>query len=62
MTDEELELAVVYLAENPEAGDIMPGTGGCRKVRIAKQGRGKSAGYRVITHYVTAARTFLCFC
>ena len=51
MTEEERELAVVYLAENPEAGDIMQGTGGCRKVRIAKEGRGKSGGYRVITYY-----------
>jgi len=51
MTDAEREDAVDFLAANPEAGDIMPGTGGCRKVRIAKEGKGKRGGYRVITYY-----------
>jgi hypothetical protein len=51
MTDDERELAVLFLAENPEAGEIMRGTGGCRKVRIAKEGKGKSHGYRVITYF-----------
>jgi hypothetical protein len=51
MTEEERELTVVFLAENPEAGDILEGTGGCRKVRIAREGHGKSSGYRVITYY-----------
>jgi hypothetical protein len=51
MTEDEREFAVLFLAENPKAGDIMKGTGGCRKVRIAKEGHGKSGGYRVITNY-----------
>jgi hypothetical protein len=51
MTEEERELTVLYLAENPEAGDIMSGTGGCRKLRIAREGHGKRGGYRVITYY-----------
>ena len=51
MTDGEREAAVEFLANNPDAGDIIPGTGGCRKVRIAKEGKGKSGGYRVITFY-----------
>lgn len=54
MTDAEREAAVVHVASNPEAGDIIPGTGGCRKVRIAKEGGGKSGGYRVITYYSSA--------
>lgn len=54
MTDIEREYAVTFLASNPDAGDVMPGTGGCRKVRIAKEGKGKSGGYRVITYYSTA--------
>lgn len=53
MTDGERETVVIYLAANPQAGDIIPGTGGCRKVRIAKEGKGKSGGYRVITYYST---------
>ncbi|MEJ7933487.1 type II toxin-antitoxin system RelE/ParE family toxin [Sphingobium sp. AN558] len=53
MSDAERDAAVSVLAENPEAGEIIPGTGGCRKVRIAKEGRGKSAGYRIITYYTS---------
>jgi len=40
-----------YLASNPAAGDEMAGTGGCRKVRVAGRGKGKSGGYRTITFY-----------
>ncbi|ETX08095.1 MAG: RelE cytotoxic translational repressor of toxin-antitoxin stability system [Candidatus Entotheonella gemina] len=39
------------IAKNPEAGDVIPGTGGARKVRFAGRGRGKSGGFRVITFY-----------
>lgn len=53
MTDEERQIAVDFLAANPEAGDLIPGTGGCRKVRIARQGGGKSGGYRVISYYMS---------
>lgn len=56
MTEGERLAAVDYLAANPEAGDIIPGTGGCRKVRIAREGKGKSGGYRVITYYTVKER------
>ncbi len=41
------------LAENPEAGDVMPGTGGFRKVRWAdpRRGKGRRGGLRVIYYY-----------
>ncbi len=39
------------IANNPEAGDEIGGTGGARKVRVAGRGKGKSGGYRVITFY-----------
>jgi hypothetical protein len=51
MTDEEREAAKMTIARNPLAGDEIKGTGGCRKVRIAGRGKGKSGGYRVITYY-----------
>ena len=35
------------LLENPEAGDVIMGTGGLRKMRHGGKGRGKSGGYRV---------------
>lgn len=45
--DERMEFAV-YLSQHPEAGDVIPGAGGCRKVRWARQGSGKRGGVRVI--------------
>jgi hypothetical protein len=44
-------MVVDLIAANPEAGEIMPGCGGVRKLRVARPGRGKSGGYRVITYY-----------
>lgn len=40
-----------YLAFHPRAGDIMEGTGGIRKLRWARGGKGKSGGVRVIYYY-----------
>ena len=37
-----------YLATSPEAGDLIPGSGGCRKIRWARSGMGKRGGVRVI--------------
>lgn len=38
----------VWLAANPEAGDVIPESGGCRKVRWSRAGTGKRGGVRVI--------------
>lgn len=51
MGDEERSTVVDTLAADPTAGEIMPGCGGARKLRIAKPGKGKSGGYRVITYF-----------
>jgi hypothetical protein len=40
-----------FLARRPKAGPIIKGTGGLRKVRIARPGKGKSGGTRVIYYY-----------
>ena len=48
MDDSERLEIVLFLARNPDAGDIVQGTGGIRKVRFAREGSGKSGGYRVI--------------
>jgi hypothetical protein len=42
---------VAYLAAHPKAGAIMPGPGGIRKLRWAREGMGKSGGARVIYYY-----------
>lgn len=51
MSAEEVRSLIDYLAEHPEAGEVMRGTGGCRKVRWAGKGKGKSGGYRTITFF-----------
>lgn len=53
MSDEEQRTAVDFIAANPSAGTIIPGAGGCRKVRIARESGGKSGGYRVVTYFTT---------
>ncbi|HET9680024.1 MAG TPA: transcriptional regulator [Gammaproteobacteria bacterium] len=37
-----------WIATNPAAGDVIPGSGGCRKVRWKMPGMGKRGGARVI--------------
>ena len=39
---------ISWIAANPDAGDIITGSGGCRKVRWAASGRGKRGGARII--------------
>ena len=45
--DERLEF-FTWLAGNPDAGAVIPGSGGCRKVRWSRPGTGKRGGVRVI--------------
>jgi len=42
---------VAFVGANPEAGEIIPETGGVRKIRWALQGTGKRGGARVIYYY-----------
>lgn len=51
MSAAERQDVVDRLARDPTAGDVMAGTGGCRKLRVAGRGKGRSGGYRVITFY-----------
>jgi len=55
MDEEERGLLVDYLAYNPTAGELIPGTGGVRKLRWALEGRGKRGGARVIYYYHSEA-------
>jgi len=45
---DELDEFITWIAANPTAGDVIPGSGGCRKVRWGSSGRGKRGGARVI--------------
>jgi mRNA-degrading endonuclease RelE of RelBE toxin-antitoxin system len=48
LSDDEFAALQLSLAVNPEAGDVIKGTGGVRKMRWAGSGRGKRGGLRVI--------------
>jgi hypothetical protein len=50
-SDTEREEFVGYIAANPRAGDVIPETGGIRKVRWGRRGSGKRGGARVIYFY-----------
>jgi hypothetical protein len=50
-SDREHEELKQFLALNPEAGDVMTGTGGIRKFRWGLSGRGKRGGVRVIYYF-----------
>lgn len=47
-TEEERGHFASHLARNPEAGDVVPESGGMRKIRWSRAGSGKSGGVRVI--------------
>ena len=47
-SEDERALLLDHVAENPEAGVVIPATGGIRKLRWGKSGSGKRGGARVI--------------
>jgi hypothetical protein len=51
-SDEERAAFIDFIALNPETGDVIPDTGGVRKVRWRRQGSGKRGGVRVIYFYL----------
>ena len=50
---------VEWIAANPLAGEVIPGSGGCRKVRWGRSGMGKRGGARVIYFNVPDGRIWL---
>jgi hypothetical protein len=51
LTEEEPAVLVDHLAHNPTNGELVPGTGGVRKLRWGVEGRGKRGGARVVYFY-----------
>ena len=49
--DDEYNDLVLHLATHPDAGDIIPDTGGVRKIRWPARGQGKRSGARVIYYF-----------
>lgn len=58
LDDDEYRALQMRLAESPELGDVVPGTGGFRKVRWAdpRRGKGRRGGLRVIYFYFESER------
>jgi hypothetical protein len=57
--DEERLAFFSWIANEPEAGTVIPGSGGCRKVRWSRAGMGKQGGARVI-YFARLASGELC--
>ncbi|WP_372716725.1 type II toxin-antitoxin system RelE/ParE family toxin [Immundisolibacter sp.] len=51
LTEAQRRDVIDYLAAHPKAGDLLEGTGGIRKLRWSRGGRGKSGGVRVIYYF-----------
>lgn len=54
MPDDDFRAFQEVLIEDPEAGDMLVGTGGFRKIRWRRPGMGKRGGVRVIYYHVTS--------
>lgn len=59
MTEVERAAVVDFFAANPQSGDVIPGAGGLRKVRVPLAGRGKRGGARVISCFVGRRGVYL---
>jgi len=51
LSDDDYRGLQSYLLQKPDAGDIVRGSGGVRKIRWAPQGKGKSGGIRVMYYW-----------
>jgi len=47
-SDTERDAFITFIAGSPDAGTVIPGSGGCRKIRWSTAGVGKRGGARVI--------------
>ncbi|WP_264368272.1 type II toxin-antitoxin system RelE/ParE family toxin [Paraglaciecola mesophila] len=58
LSDEEFRLFQAELMSDPKQGDVIQGTGGLRKLRVASKGKGKRGGSRVIYYFFDQKRRF----
>jgi hypothetical protein len=61
MHDEEYRELQQYLMEHPEAGKVIRGGGGIRKLRWSRPGMGKSGGSRIIYYWAMALKQIYLF-
>jgi len=55
LNDDEYQALQWYLFSHPDAGAVVRGSGGVRKLRWSSSGKGKSGGVRIIYYWKTAA-------
>src|ERR1035438_10317038 len=51
LDEQERSELVVFIGANPDIGDVIPETGGVRKLRWSARGKGKRGGVRVIYYF-----------
>lgn len=59
MSDEEYRLLQLHLLNKPDAGKVIQGSGGLRKLRWSAKGHGKSGDTRIIYYWFVAQNTIL---
>lgn len=58
-SEDEREVFIDWIAENPDAGDVIKDADGAHKVRWSRKGTGKSGGARVIYYHLVADEVVL---
>ena len=61
LTDDDYRQLQWWLADNPESGDLIQGTGDARKLRWKLPGRGKSGSLRVIYFHQKVGMIWMLF-
>ncbi len=61
LSDEMYRRLQAHLVINPEAGDVIPGGAGLRKLRWREEGKGKRGGLRVIYYRIDSGRLYLLY-
>jgi hypothetical protein len=59
LTNEDYRKLQIALVNRPQAGVLIPGSGGLRKIRWASSGRGKRGGARIIYYWAVEAEQLL---
>ena len=57
--DSQFNMLQLYLMDRPDAGNVIKGSGGIRKLRWGLQGQGKRGGVRVIYYWIAKDRQIL---
>ena len=59
LSDDKYRLLQMHLINKPDAGKVIKGSGGLRKLRWSAKGHGKSGGVRIIYYWFAAQGTIL---